>query len=179
MSDNQWNILIRCLLFLQVGADAIFGYFHLMPLSKLKKLDRLSWWLDSSIKIPGTQYRMGVDSLVGFVPGIGDFLGILISGYIIVEAFRMGAPGKLLLRMGGNVALEALIGSIPIVGDIFDIAWKANNRNVRLLKNYLKDPKRVARNNFLIFGALFVAGSTFLVGGVFLLNETIQWLASA
>lgn len=97
------------------------------------RLNRLAWLLDSSIRIPGTDFRIGLDALLGLLPGGGDAAGVILSGYIVLEAARMGAPRRTLWLMIANVAVEALAGAIPVLGDLFDAAWKANQRNVALL----------------------------------------------
>jgi len=106
----------------------------------LDRLDRLAWLLDSSVRIPGTQVRMGVDSLIGLVPGVGDLAGALLSSWILLQAARLGAPRRLLARMGANVALETLVGAVPLAGDLFDVAFEANRRNVSLLRAALAPP---------------------------------------
>jgi hypothetical protein len=102
-----------------------------------RRLERLAWLLDSSIPIPGTRLSVGIDALVGLIPGIGDLLGVLASSYILVEAARMGVGKAILLRMACNIAIEGVLGIVPLAGDIFDAAWKANQRNVRLLNDWL------------------------------------------
>lgn len=114
-------------------------------------LRRLAWWLDAAFRIPGTQQRIGVDALIGLVPGIGDTVGALLSTYIIVAAARGGASVWTVARMLGNVAVETTLGAVPIVGDLFDAAFKANLRNVALLADTLgrgappRDPTAVLR----------------------------------
>lgn len=103
----------------------------------LERLDRLSRLLDTAIAVPGTSIRLGADAAIGLVPGIGDLVTTLISAYIIREAHRLGAPRHPILRMVGNVALDGLIGAIPLAGDVFDVLWRANRRNVRLLRDHL------------------------------------------
>lgn len=103
----------------------------------LRRIDRLSYLLDNSIKVPGVNYRVGWDALIGLVPGVGDAVGLVLSSYIVVEAARIGAPRSLLVRMAGNVAVEALVGAIPLLGDLFDATWKANARNMHLLRSHL------------------------------------------
>lgn len=97
----------------------------------------MSRLLDDSIRLPGG-YRVGLDGVIGLVPALGDAAGALISGYLILESARLGAPRTLLARMAGNVALELLVGTVPLVGDIFDFAFKANRRNYRLLERHLE-----------------------------------------
>lgn len=103
---------------------------------RLRRLDKLSRFLDSAFAIPGTRFRIGLDGIVGFIPGIGDAIGAALSIYLIYEAARLGLPVRALLRMAGNVALETVVGTVPIVGDIFDIVWKANIRNMALLRGH-------------------------------------------
>ena len=97
--------------------------------------------LDSSIRLPGG-FRIGWDGIIGLVPGIGDVIGLGLSSYLVWRAAELGLPRATLARMLGNVALETVIGAVPIVGDAFDFAFKANNRNVRLLQRALEDRRR-------------------------------------
>jgi len=100
----------------------------------LIRLEKLSALLDSSIPLGNSGYKVGVDPILGLIPGVGDSLSALISVYIIVEAARLGASTWTLVRMMMNLGADTLIGSIPIFGDLFDFAFKANQRNVDLLK---------------------------------------------
>lgn len=102
----------------------------------LARLDRLSWLLDVAFVVPGTNIRFGVDGIVGLIPGIGDMAGGVLSSIVLVEAARLGVPKTLLLRMAFNIAIEVGVGSVPIVGDVFDVLWRANRRNVRLLRRH-------------------------------------------
>ena len=104
---------------------------------EIDRLRRLARLLDASIRIPGTRWSVGIDALIGLVPVAGDAAGVLLSGYILWEAARLGASRGLLARMALNVAIEGLVGMIPLAGDVFDAAWKANQRNVRLLEREL------------------------------------------
>ena len=98
-------------------------------------------FLDSSIRLPGG-YRIGWDGIIGLVPGIGDAVGFGLSGYLVWRASQLGVPRATLARMLGNVAFETVIGAVPVLGDAFDFAFKANNRNVRLLERALADRRR-------------------------------------
>lgn len=109
------------------------------------RLRRLAWLLDSSIPIPGSRFRIGLDPLLGLFPVLGDLLGALLSSYVLFHAARRGAPRVLLLRMAFNIGVEAVIGAIPLAGDVFDAAWKVNQRNVRLLEAWLDRPHRTER----------------------------------
>lgn len=104
---------------------------------RLQRLWALSRLLDSAIPLPGG-YRIGLDGIIGLVPGFGDIAGSLASSYIIIESARLGASTATLLRMVVNVLLESVIGLIPLLGDLFDFAWKANVKNMVLLEEQLK-----------------------------------------
>lgn len=103
----------------------------------LERLRHLSYLLDSAFRIPVIGYRVGWDAVLGLVPVLGDAVGMLFSGYIVVEAARLGVPKRVLARMIFNLALDAIIGSIPLIGSLFDAVWKANIRNMRLLERTL------------------------------------------
>ena len=107
------------------------------PDPRLARLERLADLLDSRFRVPGTDWRFGIDPLIGLVPGLGDVLSGAFSGWIVLEAWRMGAPPGLLVRMAVNVALDVLVGAVPVVGSVFDFAFKANRRNLRLLREFL------------------------------------------
>jgi len=111
---------------------------------RLDKLDRLADFLDESIRIPVIGYRIGYDALVGMIPGVGDIVGMVVSSYIVLQAARFRIPRATLLRMIANVAVEALIGAIPLLGDVFDATYKANLRNVRLLHSRLEEAETPA-----------------------------------
>ncbi|MFX4223217.1 MAG: DUF4112 domain-containing protein [Thalassobaculum sp.] len=106
------------------------------PTSEIDDLERLADLMDSRFRIPGTGIRFGVDAVLGLVPGIGDGLVTVPGVYILVRAHRMGAPFLLLARMALNLAIDLVVGTIPLVGDIFDIGFRANRRNVALLRRH-------------------------------------------
>jgi uncharacterized protein DUF4112 len=114
---------------------------------RVERLRRVGWILDSTFKVPGTGIRFGLDSLIGLVPGLGDLIGGALSLYIIAESARLGVPRGLLLRMGWNVAIDTFVGEVPILGDMFDVAWKANMRNLALLEWHLQQPVTSARSS--------------------------------
>ena len=109
---------------------------------RLARLRRLAWLLDRSIPIG--RYRIGLDPLLGLVPAMGDAIGAGMSTIILYDAARLGIPVNVLLRMIGNVVVELIAGSIPVVGDVFDFAWQANARNLRLVERHF-DPIRAER----------------------------------
>jgi len=109
---------------------------------RLAKLDALASFMDSAIVIPGTNIRFGADALIGLIPGIGDAVSAGVSCLIVLEARRMGAPAHVIGRMIGNIALDSLAGAIPLIGDLFDVAFRANLRNMRLLRNHFEKTAR-------------------------------------
>ena len=94
--------------------------------------------------LPGTSFRFGIDAVLGLVPGVGDAIGAGLSAWLIIEAQRLGAPNILLARMAGNLMLDAAVGAVPLLGDVFDAAFKANLRNMRLLRRHLDDLRKGA-----------------------------------
>ncbi|HJR67346.1 MAG TPA: DUF4112 domain-containing protein [Gemmatimonadaceae bacterium] len=113
--------------------------------------------LDEAIRIPGTNIRIGLDALLGLLPGGGDVAGGLFSGLIILQAARSGAPAPVLGRMLANVAIDVVLGAIPIIGDVFDVAWRANTRNVRLLESWRERPATTKRASALAVGGILLA----------------------
>lgn len=107
--------------------------------ARLLSLERLARRMDAALRIPGTRIRIGVDGILGLIPGIGDGLALAPAGYIIWQAHRLGAPPALLARMGVNTGIDVAIGSVPLIGDIFDVGWKSNLRNVDLLRRHIAD----------------------------------------
>ena len=107
---------------------------------QIERLRSLSRLLDSAFVIPGTRYRFGLDALIGLVPGLGDAISAVFSGYIILQASRLGAPKSLVTRMIANVAVDTVVGWVPVLGDLFDVAWKSNLKNMALLENHVRQP---------------------------------------
>lgn len=105
--------------------------------ARLARLRKLAWLLDAQFGLPGTKFRFGANSLLGLAPIAGDVLLGLVSLYIVREARALGVPGPLLLRMLANIGIEVVGGSVPLVGDLFDMAFKANLRNLALLEGWL------------------------------------------
>lgn len=111
---------------------------------RLARLDRFADLLDSRFRIPGTGLRFGLDGVIGLIPGIGDTATAAASLYVVVQARELGCGNWTLVRMLGNVAVDGVLGSVPLLGDIFDFAWKANRRNIRLLREDLAHRDRRA-----------------------------------
>jgi hypothetical protein len=113
-------------------------YPETMKRDDIEQLDRFATWLDSSIHIPGTPWRIGWDGIIGLIPGVGDLAAASLSGYLIYRAIRLGASASVILRMLFNLLLELIIGAIPVLGDLFDFAFKANQRNMKILRSHLE-----------------------------------------
>ena len=104
---------------------------------RIARVDALANLFDTAFVIPGTQIRFGLDALIGLVPGIGDAITTVMALFIVNEARALGAPRMLVARMLGNVALDGVVGAVPLVGDLFDVAFRANRRNMALLRAHL------------------------------------------
>jgi hypothetical protein len=105
-------------------------------LRRLRRLSGIARLMDTAIRVPGTGIRFGADSIIGLVPVIGDAGGALIGLYIVNEARRMGVPAEKLAQMVGNVALDSLVGSVPVFGDLFDVYFKSHRRNVDMIMQH-------------------------------------------
>lgn len=134
-----------------------------------KQLDSLSHLLDNSIKVPGTNARFGLDAVIGLIPGFGDAAGAMMSAYIVLQAARLGAPASSLIRMLLNVGIEALAGAVPILGDLFDAAFKANARNVAILRQEVEHRGSTGRSSTAMVIGVLIALIVILGG--------IGWLA--
>ncbi len=106
---------------------------------ELKKLERLASWLDARFFLPGTKMAIGLDSIFGLLPGLGDTLTTVPAAYIIYTAHRLGAPSHVLVRMAANTGIDWAIGSIPVLGDLFDASFRSNVLNVDLLRQHLSE----------------------------------------
>jgi len=121
-----------------------------------ENLDLLSHVLDDWFRIPGTSIRFGIDGIVGLIPGVGDVLGGLASCVIVLAAWFRGVPYVTVARMIANLAIEVVVGAVPLLGDIFDIAWKANRRNYALLSGSLAAKPRSTVQDWIFFGLIGV-----------------------
>jgi hypothetical protein len=138
-------------------SKATVGTFMPREIERLRILSRL---LDSAFVVPGTNYRIGLDAIVGLVPGIGDAIGAVFSLYIVFQAARMGVPKATLARMLGNVGVDTLVGEIPLLGDLFDAGFKSNMRNLSLIEQHVQRPasaKASSRRVLLVLGVGLLA----------------------
>jgi hypothetical protein len=143
-------------------------------ISAIRQLARL---LDAAVRVPGTNIRFGLDAVLGLIPGAGDIAGGVLSTFIIVQAAKIGAPGSVLARMVMNVAVDSIVGAVPVLGDLFDIGWKSNTRNAELLDRYVARPRatRVA-SRWAVIGAV-AAVALIVVGMIALVVAIIRGLA--
>lgn len=147
----------------------------LQPHPEFKWIDKISILLDNKFTIPFTQIKFGVDFLIGLIPTIGDWLSFCISAILVFAIVRRGVGIGMLLKMMGNITLDATVGSIPIIGDLFDLRFKANRRNVTMLKQYYLEnpnPPSAKRSFFVVFLMFFAV----LSGMLLLVFKLISWL---
>ncbi len=149
---------------------------------QLARLRTVSDLWDRAFGIPGTKWRLGLESLVGLLPVGGDVVGLGISIYILWQVVQFNLPKTILLRMVFNIAVDALVGAVPILGDLFDITWKANTKNVNLLESHLQEPSksRSADRRFLwlLFGGLIIALITLSAFAIVVLVWAVKALSS-
>lgn len=124
--------------------------------SQLAIVDKATDLLDTKFVIPGTNLRFGADFLLGLVPGVGDAISLGISGLLIATMAKHGASGKLVARMLANVGLDALVGTIPLAGNAFDLVFKANTRNVELMRQYYDEDRHKGSVWPVVFGVVLV-----------------------
>ncbi len=131
-------------------------------------LDRASDFLDTRYRIPGTNIRFGADFIIGLVPYAGDLVSFLLSGGLVVVMARKGASGSVVARMILNVAVDAIVGSVPILGDLFDLGFKANRRNLRLLKEHYEEGKHQGSGRGIVVGVIVALIVIFVLAVVLL-----------
>lgn len=142
------------------------------------RIERLAHVLDEAVRVPGTNIRLGLDSVLGLLPAGGDLLGGVLSSWIILVAARLGAPPSVLARMGGNVVVDALVGTVPVLGDLFDVGWKANRRNVELVRRYVDAPRPVRRGSRAVV-AVVVLGLLIVIAALAVVTVLVlRWLGS-
>lgn len=147
------------------------GVFGDDPESAIKRVRVLAKLLDNSITIPGLGWKFGLDAIIGLIPVVGDLIGGVLAGYIVLEAARAKVPSFTLARMLVNVGIDTLFGAVPAIGDLFDAAWKANMKNVALLERHLVAHAEVDREKRSVMGAIsfavLVLGLILVAGVVF------------
>lgn len=139
------------------------------------RAQKLAEWLDSRFTIPGTNIRFGLDPIISLIPGVGDWVAGMMSTYFILLGVRADLAPSVLLRMGFNVLLDVVIGSIPLLGDLFDVGWKANNRNAELLEEYRQDAAATERRSRWMLWTVAIG----IIGMIVALLVLIGWLIAA
>lgn len=137
------------------------------------KSKQLAHWLDDRFSIPGTNIHFGLDPIISLIPAAGDWLAGAVSGYFIILGVRAEVPASVLLRMGFNVMLDILIGSIPFLGDVFDFGWKANTKNVKLLEQHQKDADSTEKQSKIMLWLMAIV----LLLAIIALLILMGWLA--
>ena len=143
-------------------------------ISKLSKLRRVSRLLDNAITIPGTKISFGLDPILGLLPGGGDTITGGIAAYIVVEAARMGVPREILYKMVTNIAIDSFAGTVPVVGDLFDVGWKANVKNIELLEKHL-DVAESEKSDTLFIFSLILLLTLIVLGFAAITFFTVTW----
>jgi hypothetical protein len=148
----------------------------------LQRLRAVTVLFDQAFAIPGTRWRFGIDALFGLIPGLGDIAGAVVAVYALHVARALGAPQVVQVRMLGNIALDALVGTVPVLGDLFDFAFKAQTRNLKLLDAYLATPqltgRRSRRGLILISIAIAIVFATLTALGIWMLYMLFRWLGA-
>jgi hypothetical protein len=144
--------------------------------AELRRARTVARVLDNLIPIPGTSWRVGLDPLLGLVPGVGDWIGWAASLHLLGSAVRAGADGATLARMAANLVLDALAGTIPVVGDAFDLAWKANDRNLRLLERVTAAPTETRQASRWTVGAVLGGTLGMLAAASFGALWVLRWV---
>ncbi len=147
------------------------------PLTRAQAMSRV---LDDLIRVPGTQWRVGLDPLLGLLPGVGDWVSWVVSMNLLITAGQLGASPWLLLRMFGNLALDAVLGAVPFLGDAFDLGWKANARNLKLLEAHVANPERTRAASRWVVGGVLVGTTGLVVASawtaLWVLRQTLGFL---
>ena len=148
------------------------------PLARARTLTNL---LDNAVRVPGTSMRFGLDPVLGLIPGLGDVAGAALSGYVVLLASQLGAPTTVIVRMLGNVVIDTVGGTVPVIGDLFDAGWKSNSRNLALLERHLGNPESTKRASravvWLTVAALLLLGIGSIVVAVLLVRALFQTFA--
>jgi Domain of unknown function (DUF4112) len=149
---------------------------HIANLQRIRQLSNL---LDNALPIPGTNYRIGLDPILGLVPGGGDLITMLFSAYMIITAAQMGIPQEKLVMMVSNIIIDTFAGSVPVVGDLFDVAWKSNMKNLELLENHLGSPQTTTTVNWWFVGGILAGLLLIMLLIISLSVAVIGWLFGA
>jgi hypothetical protein len=144
----------------------------------LRRYSQLAYLLDRAFSVPGTRLRFGIDPLIGLFPGIGDAITSILGAYGLWVARQLGAPVSIQMRMLTNLLLDAAIGAIPLLGDLFDFAFKSNTRNLALLEAWLNQPRKVQRGSIVLLAGSLLVLFAVVFGALWLLVMGIHALVS-
>ncbi|MBD1887540.1 MULTISPECIES: DUF4112 domain-containing protein [Microcoleus] len=144
--------------------------------ASLRRIRRISHLLDNAIPIPGTKYRIGLDPILGLIPGGGDLISSIFAGYVVLKSAQMGVPRETLVQMAANIVFDTFAGTVPVAGDLLDVTWKANVKNIELLDAHLGSPEPGKKADWLFVAGLLL-GLMLIVGGVIFLSVMLfGWL---
>jgi len=143
------------------------------------RISRLTWLLENVFRVPGTERRFGLEPIIGLLPGTGDLISGIVGLGLIVEALRFRLPKVVIVRMVMNTLLDLVVGVVPVLGDLFDFAFKSNSRNLSLFRRYASDPERSTRGEtaFVVGVILVVVGA--LVAALLAIGWLLETLARA
>jgi hypothetical protein len=148
----------------------------------LERMRGIARLFDQAFRVPGTRWRFGIDALFGLVPGLGDLAGAVVAVYALHVARLLRAPASIQLHMLGNITVDAVVGTVPVIGDIFDFIFKAQTRNLALLEAWLASPHDTARRSrrglLLLPVAILFVFAALTILGVWILFKFVSWLAS-
>ncbi len=145
------------------------------PAKSLLYLDRTAEFLDNKFRIPGTQIRFGLDAVIGLFPYVGDVVTFLISGFLVIVMSRYGISGKLILRMLSNIWIDGMFGTVPLVGDLFDFRYRANLKNVHLVKEFITEGRHKGSAWGIIFMILLIIALMISLS-IFAMWKVSQWI---
>ena len=142
----------------------------------LRWLERAAWLLDDAIRVPILNRRIGLDPLLGLFPGAGDTVAALMAATTLVSALKNGVPGITIARMGINIGVDYLIGLVPLLGDLFDFGFKANRRNLELLRRHAAVARNASRGDYLVVGGVLLGLGGLFVAGIWLIVTVLRLL---
>lgn len=143
--------------------------------NRLKWVERTSYLLDERFRIPGTRFRFGLDPILNLIPFAGDISGLILSAVLVFTMARHGVSRKVVILMTLNILIDFLVGAVPFIGQVFDFFYKANSRNISLLKKHYEEGRYQGSGNGILIGIFVLVLAVFALG-IFLLWKLIEWL---
>lgn len=144
--------------------------------AKKSRAHNLAHWMDDRFTIPGTNIRFGLDPVLSLLPGVGDIASGLISSYFLVLGVQQNLPAAVILRMGLNILLDMIVGALPLLGDIFDVGWKANTKNAELLEKYSKDASGTEKKSKAVLWVAALASITIVIAAIWAVGWAVVQL---